>query len=48
MSFLLSTLRLWNVMLEPRALRKPGQLKDTSVRLAPITPPMIGTSESST
>lgn len=48
MIFFENTLRLWNVALEAMALLKPIQLKETSLTAAPITPPMIGISVSST
>mmetsp|Transcript_23317 Transcript_23317/g.65492 ORF Transcript_23317/g.65492 Transcript_23317/m.65492 type:complete len:212 (-) Transcript_23317:91-726(-) len=48
MIFLLSTLRLWNVRLDPIAAPNPAQLKLTSVALARATPPATGSSESTT
>eukprot|EP00955_Chlamydomonas_euryale_P110298 365990-Chlamydomonas_euryale.AAC.28 len=47
-SFFDSTLRDWNVRLEPIAVRKPSQLNDTSAIDARATPPTIGTSVAST
>mmetsp|Transcript_7615 Transcript_7615/g.17342 ORF Transcript_7615/g.17342 Transcript_7615/m.17342 type:complete len:215 (+) Transcript_7615:637-1281(+) len=47
-TFLVSTLRLWNVTLAPRAENRPAQLNVGSVKEASMTPRTIGTSESST
>ena len=48
MNFLEKTFLDWKVMLDPMAARKPPQLKVASDADAAITPPTMGTKESST
>mmetsp|Transcript_31991 Transcript_31991/g.38712 ORF Transcript_31991/g.38712 Transcript_31991/m.38712 type:complete len:262 (+) Transcript_31991:859-1644(+) len=45
MSFLLRTLRLWNVRLLPMAARNPAQLNEDSVQEASATPNTMGSSD---